>query len=504
MKRKAFLIIALLIIAAVVLPLIVIRAQASISAGPDQQVYTGQTTIFNGTTTENVTSVIQVTWDFGDNTTVVNGTSPDLLNATHVYTAAGVYNATLTVKFDSTLNQTETATASITVSENTPPVADAGSDQTVEQSSLLGAMVTLNGTGSSDPDNDTLTYYWNWTGGSATGASPTALFPVGNTTVTLTVADIQYNATDTVNIIVLVDTTAPVVDAGPDVTVEQESHEGTQVVLNGTATNTVSTVFNFTWSENGMLLKADANVTDTTLIYTFNLGTHVVTLNATDGAGNTGSDNVTVTVIDTIPPTVDAGQDMTVEQESHAGTQLTLNGTATDICSTRFNFTWSENGVVLATMTNATDATLTYTFNLGTHIVTLNATDMAGNTASDNVTVTVVDTTPPEINATTTPNILWPPNHKYVEVHVTVTVYDICDPSPTLTFVSITSNEPDNSIGDGNTANDVQIVNDFTFNLRAERSGTGSGRTYIITYQATDISGNTAIESVIVEVPHNQ
>ena len=100
MKRKAFLILALLITATIV-PLIVIKAQAALSAGPDQEVYTGQTTIFNGTTTDNVTSITQVTWDFGDNTTIVNGTSPDLLNATHVYAEAGVYNATLTVKFNS-------------------------------------------------------------------------------------------------------------------------------------------------------------------------------------------------------------------------------------------------------------------------------------------------------------------------------------------------------------------------------------------------------------------
>lgn len=410
MKRKAFLIMALLIVAAIVVPLVIIRAQASISAGPDQQVYTGQTTMFNGTTTENVTSIVQVTWDFGDNSTVVNGTSPDLLNATHVYTTAGVYNATLTVKFDSTLNQTETATAVITVTENTPPAADAGPDQTVEQSSPQGAMVTLNGTGSSDPDNDTLTYYWNWTGGSATGAAPTVLLPAGNTTVTLTVSDGQLNDTDTVNIIVQ-DTTAPIVNAGPNVT---------------------------------------------------------------------------------------------VEQESHAGTQVTLNGTATDAVSTRFNFTWSENDVLLEAETNVTDTTLTYMFNLGVHILTLNATDQAGNVGSANVTVTVVDTTPPEINATVTPNVLWPPNHKYAEIKANVTAYDICDPSPEITLVSVTSNEPDNGIGDGNTIYDFVIVNDFTFNLREERAGTGSGRIYTITYKATDASGNSALVSVTVTVEHNQ
>jgi hypothetical protein len=410
MKRKSFLIVTLLLIAAIA-PLIAIRAQAILSAGPDQQVYTGQTTNFNGTTTEDLNSIIQVTWDFGDNTTIVNGTSPELLNATHVYATAGIYNATLTVKFNSALNKTETDTATITVVENQPPIANAGPDQTVEQTSPQGATVTLNGTGSSDPENDTLTYYWTWTGGSATGATPTALFPVGNTTVTLTVNDGQYNATDTVNIIVEKDQTAPVVNAGPDITVEQESHEGTQVILNGTATNTVSTRFNFTWSENSTVLKFEANVTNTMLIYTFNLGTHVVTLSATDEAGNTGTDNVTVTVI---------------------------------------------------------------------------------------------DTTPPEITASATPNILWPPNHKYVEVSINVTVSDKGDPSPTLKFVSITSNEPDNDVGDGNAVNDIVIINDFTFNLRAERSGTGSGRTYTVTYEATDASGNTTTATVTIEVPHNQ
>ena len=410
MKKKTFLLI-ILLASAILLPLLAIQAQGNVDAGPDQQVYTDQTTTFNGTTTEDLNAIIQVTWDFGDNTTLVNGTSPDLLNATHVYTTTGVYNATLTVKFDSELNQTESAAATITVLQNTPPVADAGPDQTLEQTSMQGAMVTLNGRGSSDPDNDTLTYNWNWTDGSAMGATPTALFPVGNTTVTLTVSDGQYNATDAVNIIVTVDTTAPVVDAGSDVTVEQESHAGTQVMLNGTATDAVSTRFNFAWTENGMVLKTEANVSETTLVYTFNFGTHVVTLYATDEANNTGSDNVTVTVI---------------------------------------------------------------------------------------------DTTPPEINATATPNNLWSPDHKYVEVQATVTVYDVCDPSPTLTFVSITSNEPDNGVGDGNTVNDIVIINDFTFNFRAERSGMGCGRTYTITYQATDASGNTATTTVTVEVPHNQ
>ena len=222
MKRKDFFIMASLMMAAIA-PLMVINVQALLSAGPDQEVYTNETVIFNGTTTENVTAIIQVTWDFGDNTTAVNGISSDLLNTNHVYAMAGVYNANLTVIFGSPLNMTETAISTITVTENQPPIADAGPNQIVEQDSLQGASVTLDGKESSDPEDDPLNYYWNWTGGSAVGATPTAVFPVGNTTVTLTVSDGQYNATDTVNIEVQQDDSAPVVDAGPDVTVEQES-----------------------------------------------------------------------------------------------------------------------------------------------------------------------------------------------------------------------------------------------------------------------------------------
>jgi hypothetical protein len=497
MKKKGFLIAIMLAIATVV-PLLVLTAQATLSAGPDQTKYTSQTVILNGSTTDNASLIIQVTWDFGDNTTVVNGSSPSLLTTTHIYTVVGVYNATLTVKFDAPLNKTDTAKATITVLVNQPPIANAGPDQFVEQTSLQGANATLNGSGSSDPNNDTLTYNWNWTGGSATGVGPTALFPPGNTTVTLMVSDGQLNATDMVNIIVR-DTTPPFVDAGPNVTVEA----GTPVTLNGTAIDAVSTRFNFTWSENGVVLKTQANATNTSLTNTFSFGTHIVMLNATDQAGNMGSANVTVKVTDTTPPVVNVSpQNVTVE----AGTLATLNGTATDNVSTRFNFTWSENGVVLKTQANATNTSLVYDtkFKVGTHFIILNAMDEAGNTGAANVTINVIDTTPPVITATVMPSTLWPPNHKYVDVTVNVTVADLGDPAPKITLVSFGSNEPDNAKGDGNTISDIVKVDDFTFTIRAERSGTGSGRTYIITYKATDASGNSAMASVTVEVPHNQ
>jgi hypothetical protein len=98
----------------------------------------------------------------------------------------------------------------LSVAHNQPPVANAGPDQEVEQTSLDGAEVVLDGSASTDDSFiEPLTYSWNWgVGGSATGVSPTVTFPLGKTTVTLTVFDGQFSDTDTVDITV-VDTTAP-------------------------------------------------------------------------------------------------------------------------------------------------------------------------------------------------------------------------------------------------------------------------------------------------------
>ena len=122
----------------------------------------------------------------------------------------------------------------------------------------------------------------------------------------------------------------------------------------------------------------------------------------------------------------------------------------------------------------------------------------------DPVVVGFCDAVPPLVEVSVTPDTLWPPNHKYVTVQATVDVSDNIDPNPTLTLVSVTSNEPDNGLGDGDTPDDIVIVGDFTFKLRAERSGTGDGRIYTITYQVTDACGNSTIATATVTVPHSR
>jgi pimeloyl-ACP methyl ester carboxylesterase len=119
----------------------------------------------------------------------------------------------------------------------------------------------------------------------------------------------------------------------------------------------------------------------------------------------------------------------------------------------------------------------------------------------------VGDTTPPNLEVTLEPNVLWPPNHRLVEVQANISVTDDTDPQPEVTLVSIVSSEPDDGLGDGDTLNDIQEadfgVDDRVIYLRAERSGTGADRIYTVTYRATDDSGNQMETSETVIVPHD-
>ena len=113
------------------------------------------------------------------------------------------------------------------------------------------------------------------------------------------------------------------------------------------------------------------------------------------------------------------------------------------------------------------------------------------------------DANPPSLSVSVAPNNLWPPNHKYVTVNATLTPNDTVDPSPSVTRISLTSNEPDNAPGgaDGNTTNDIDPIDLDTFRLRAERNENGTGRVYTATYQSTDACGNSATASATVSVP---
>ena len=165
-------------------------------------------------------------------------------SATASFTAPDVADAGAELIFELTVTDPEgldaTGTVRISItSENQAPTADAGADQTVGE----GATVTLNGSGSSDPDGDTLSYEWVQTGGSGydvslSGASlATASFTAPDVAAggailifELTVTDPGgLDATDRVRISITSENQSPTADAGADQTVG----EGATVTLNG-------------------------------------------------------------------------------------------------------------------------------------------------------------------------------------------------------------------------------------------------------------------------------
>lgn len=99
------------------------------------------------------------------------------------------------------------------------------------------------------------------------------------------------------------------------------------------------------------------------------------------------------------------------------------------------------------------------------------------------------------------------PNHKLVDITTTVEVTDDLSGADGFTLTGVASSEPDNGLGDGDTAGDIRGwvmgTPDTAGMLRAERSGAGSGRTYTISYEARDLAGNTEACTATVAVPHS-
>ncbi len=222
----------------------------------------------------------------------------------------GTYNATLGVT--DVDNEEGTTNFTITVNPNPSnvlPVANAGSDQTIQTQQPIS--VTLDATGSNDPDGNVVGYRWDIPNiGTFNGVLADVVFPVGTTVATLTVTDNDGAVdTDTVTISLESESTgegdneAPTANAGEDQTGSSSLRDGVEndglvnVTLDGSASSdTDGAIVSYSWDIPGVAGSPFSGVNPTVAMP---IGNHTVTLTVTDNDGATHTDTVDVIILET-------------------------------------------------------------------------------------------------------------------------------------------------------------------------------------------------------------
>jgi hypothetical protein len=230
-------------------------------------------------------------------------------------------------------------------------------------------------------------------------------------------------------------------------------------------------------------------------------GSAMVTFTATDGTGNASTTTASFTILDTAAPSITTpAANLTVECDGSGNvTQLESwllhhgGAVATDLCA---GLVWTHD---FTTLTGGGG-------NTGSATVTFTATDACGNASSTIATFRIVDTTAPSVTASVSEALLTQTNHGLVNVGLTSTVSDVCDPAAALAVtMTVYSDEDDEAeTGGGNHSPDARNIGSNTLRLRAERKGNSDGRVYLIIVSSTDRSGNLGKACATVVVPHNK
>lgn len=273
------------------------------NAGPIQNVMTGTIVTLDGSGSDANGDTLTYNWSLvapsGSTANLSQATTP---KPTFVVDVAGTYFATLIVN-DGKVNSAA-ATVTVTASAaNAGPVANAG----VAQNVLTGALLTLNGSSSSDANGDPLTYTWSLISrppGSAVvltravAVNPTFTPDVAGTYVaSLVVNDGKASSSaSTVMVTAMVGNATPIANAG----VEQTVIIGTVVTLDGSASYDVNLDrLTFAWTltskpvGSASVLTADNAVNPSVTVDI--AGTYVATLAVNDGKVSSAPATVMVT-----------------------------------------------------------------------------------------------------------------------------------------------------------------------------------------------------------------
>jgi uncharacterized protein YodC (DUF2158 family) len=365
-------------------------ASPTVSAGIDTTI--NATYFQNATVSDTAPSSGIATYNWTQESgpgTVTFGT-PDAEDTTVSADIDGTYVCRLTVTDNAGNTQFDEFTL---IWDTASPTVNAGSNATVNATYTQNTIVT-------DPAPSSGIVTYNWTQVSGPGTVTFGTPDAQNTTVSadtdgtyicrLTVTDNAGN-TEFDEFTLIWDTTSPTVNAGSNATVNGLYTQDATIF---DATSGIA-IYNWTQvSGPGTVTFGTPDAEDTTVSASAD-GTYVLRITITDAAGNTAYDEITL-VWDTVPPTVDAGIDASVNvsytQDATVNDSVPSSGIASIL--------WTQvsgPGTVNFGTPDAEDTTVSATAD-GTYVCRLNVTDNAGNSVIDEFTL-VWDATPPNVNA---------------------------------------------------------------------------------------------------------
>jgi hypothetical protein len=370
------------------------------NAGPDQNASVGETVVLNaGNSSDADGDTLTYSWSISS---APAGSSASLDNTQSeqprfVADAVGTFSVELVVN-DGTANSNPDSVSIIVAAANTPPIANAGPDQNV----TTGSLVTLNGSGSTDADGDTLSFTWS--------------FPSKPLTSTVTIDDLTLSTfsftpdvdgtyifelevsdgTDTSNpdqisIVSSSINSAPIADAGAN----QNVMLGETVTLNGNGSSDADgDPLTYLWSITSQPAGSSVNLDNTQIeqprFIADAAGTFEIELVVNDGTIDSNADSVSVIVTETnSAPVANAGPDKTIQ----TGVVETLNGgNSSDADSDPLTYSWSlitRPSGSNASLLNPTSSTPSLTPDIdGVYIVQLIVNDGSENSEADTVSLT--------------------------------------------------------------------------------------------------------------------
>ena len=223
------------------------------------------------------------------------------------------------------------------------------------------------------------------------------------------------------------------------------------------------------------------------------------------------------TEVENLPPVAFAGPDGEIPCAGPEGAVVRLDGSgSSDPDSTAGTnddivvYEWFVGFGTTDERRVADTAVAEVTLPPGTHHVALRVTDRQGLTDLDEAVWTIVEAEPVNLDVEVTPSVLWPPNHRLIPIHASLRVSGgTCGKAAEVVLVSAESSESDDAPGldDDRSRGDIAGAEigtaDFDVLLRAERDGTGPGRTYTLTWAIVEgPAAGTSVRATVV-VPHD-